>query len=113
MKIIIAGAGDVGFHLAKMLASEAQDIYLIDQNEERLQFISSQIDVFTIIGDAKSLDVLEMADVNNCDLLIAVTASEETNLMMSILAKKFGTKRAIARINNVDIIKNKKENHYY
>ena len=113
MKIIIAGAGDVGFHLAKMLSSEAQDIYLIDQNEERLQFISSQIDVFTIIGDAKSLDVLEMADVNNCDLLIAVTASEETNLMMSILAKKFGTKRAIARINNVDIIKNKKENHYY
>ena len=113
MKIIIAGAGDVGFHLAKMLASEAQDIYLIDQNEDRLQFISSQIDVFTINGDAKSLEVLEMADVKNCDLLIAVTASEETNLMMSILAKKFGTKRTIARINNVDIIKNTQEKHYY
>ncbi len=113
MKIIIAGAGDVGFHLAKMLSSEAQDIYLIDQDEERLQFISSQIDVFTILGDAKSLDVLEMTDVSNCDLLIAVTASEETNLMICILSKKFGTKRAIARINNVEIIKKKKEQHYH
>ena len=63
MKIIIAGAGDVGFHLAKMLSSEAQDIYLIDQNEERLQFISSQIDVFTIIGDAKSLEILEISKI--------------------------------------------------
>ncbi len=113
MKIIIAGAGDVGFHLAKMLSSEAQDIYLIDQNEERLQFIASQIDVFTIVGDAKSIDILEQATASDCDLLIAVTSQEETNLMVSILAKKFGTKRTIARINNMEIIKKNEEQHYH
>ena len=113
MKIIIAGAGDVGFHLAKMLSSEAKDIYVIDLNEDRLQQISSQSDVFTINGDAKSIEVLEEAVVSDCDLLIAVTYSEETNLMVSILAKKFGVKRVIARINNVEIIKNSLEHHYY
>ena len=59
MKIIIAGAGNVGFHLAKMLSSEAQDIYLLDKNEERLQLVSSQIDVYTIRGDANSIETME------------------------------------------------------
>ena len=88
MKIIIAGAGNVGFHLAKMLSSEAQDIYLLDKNEERLQFVASQIDVFTIHGDAKSIEVMEKATVSSCDLIIAVTSSEETNMLVCMLAKK-------------------------
>ncbi len=112
MKIIIAGAGNVGFHLAKMLSSEAQDIYLLDKNEERLQFVASQIDVFTIHGDAKSIEVMEKATVSSCDLIIAVTSSEETNMLVCMLAKKFGAKRTIARINDVDIIKNNKEQFY-
>ena len=112
MKIIIAGAGNVGFHLAKMLSSEAQDIYLLDKNEERLQFVASQIDVFTINGDAKSIEVMEKATVSSCDLIIAVTSSEETNMLVCMLAKKFGAKRTIARINDVDIIKNNKEQFY-
>ena len=112
MKIIIAGAGNVGFHLAKMLSSEAQDIYLLDKNEDRLQFVASQIDVFTIHGDAKSIEVMERAAVSSCDLIIAVTSSEETNMLVCMLAKKFGAKRTIARINDVDIIKNSKEHHY-
>ena len=112
MKIIIAGAGNVGFHLAKMLSSEAQDIYLLDKNEDRLQFVASQIDVFTIHGDAKSIEVMERAAVSSCDLIIAVTSSEETNMLVCMLAKKFGAKRTIARINDVDIIKNSKEYFY-
>ncbi|MFL2571647.1 MAG: Trk system potassium transporter TrkA [Parvicellaceae bacterium] len=112
MKIIIAGAGNVGFHLAKMLSSESQDIYLLDKNEDRLQFVASQIDVFTIHGDAKAIEVMERATVSSCDLIIAVTSSEETNMLVCMLAKKFGAKRTIARINDVDIIKNNKE-HYY
>ena len=59
MKIIIAGAGDVGSHLAKLLSSEFHDIYLLDENEERLNSVSSQIDVFTIAGDAKSVEIME------------------------------------------------------
>lgn len=61
MNIIITGAGAVGYHLAKLLSSESKDIYLIDQNEERLQYISSHLDIFTITGDAKSFDVLQEA----------------------------------------------------
>ncbi len=112
MKIIITGAGAVGSHLAKLLAGEAKDIYLIDENEDRLQQVASQIDVFTICGDAKSMDVLMEAKVDSCDLLIAVTSSEETNLLVSIIAKKFGTKRTIARINNLDILNNELEKMY-
>ena len=112
MKIIIAGAGDLGSHLAKLLSSESHDIYLIDQNEERLHTISSQIDVFTIAGDAKSVEIMEQKLISSCDLLIAVTSIEETNMLICILGKKLGAKRTIARINDVNIIKENKE-HFY
>ncbi|MDB9990060.1 Trk system potassium transporter TrkA [Flavobacteriales bacterium] len=112
MKIIIAGAGDLGSHLAKLLSSESHDIYLIDQNEERLNTISSQIDVFTIAGDAKSVEIMEQKLISSCDLLIAVTSSEETNMLICILGKKLGAKRTIARINDINIIKENKE-HFY
>ena len=112
MKIIIAGAGDLGSHLAKLLSSESHDIYLLDQNEERLNNISSQIDVFTIAGDAKSVEIMEQKLISSCDLLIAVTSSEETNMLICILGKKLGAKRTIARINDVNIIKENKE-HFY
>ena len=75
MKIIIAGAGDLGSHLAKLLSSESHDIYLLDQNEERLNTISSQVDVFTIAGDAKSVEIMEQKLISSCDLLIASKAS--------------------------------------
>ena len=112
MKIIIAGAGDLGSHLAKLLSSESHDIYLLDLNEERLNTISSQIDVFTIAGDAKSVEIIEQKLISSCDLLIAVTSSEETNMLICILGKKLGAKRTIARINDVNIIKENKE-HFY
>jgi trk system potassium uptake protein TrkA len=104
MKIIITGGGAVGYHLAKMLSSELQDIYLIDENQDRLNYIQSHIDVFGIKGDAKSISILKEAKVQACDLLIAVTSNEETNLLVSILAKQFGAKRAIARINNLELL---------
>lgn len=112
MKIIIAGAGDVGFHLAKLLASESHDIYLLDKSEERLSAVSSQIDVFTIAGDAKSVEIMEQELISTCDLLIAVTSSEETNLLTCIIGKKLGAKRTIARINDVNIIKENRESFY-
>ena len=112
MKIIIAGAGDLGSHLAKLLSSESHDIYLLDLSEERLNTISSQIDVFTIAGDAKSVEIMEQKLISSCDLLIAVTSSEETNMLICILGKKLGAKRTIARINDVNIIKENKE-HFY
>ena len=73
MRIIIAGAGDVGFHLAKLLSYEEQDIILIDRDGETLRQAASSIDVGTIKGNSTSYRVLEEADVSNADLLIAVT----------------------------------------
>ena len=112
MKIIIAGAGDVGSHLAKLLSSESHDIYLIDENEERLSAVSSQTDVFTITGDAKSVELMDRKLISSSDLLIAVTSSEETNMLICILGKRLGAKHTIARINDENIVKENRE-HFY
>ncbi len=102
MRIIITGAGDVGYHLAKMLSSDSQDIYLIDQDEERLNYVQSHIDIYTVLGDAASPAILKEAKVESCDLLIAVTSSEKTNLLVSVIAKRFGAKQTIARISEIE-----------
>ncbi len=102
MKIIIAGAGEVGFHLAKLLAYEKQDIVLIDVNQEKLDYASSHFDCATVKGSSTSYSVLEDADIKDVDLFIAVTSYEETNLASSIIAKKLGAKTTIARISNLE-----------
>jgi len=109
MKIIIAGAGDVGFHLAKLLAYEEHDIILIDMEVERLNQASGSIDVGIIRGSSTSYRVLEEADVKNADLLIAVTSSEETNLTTTIIGKHLGAKKTVARIQNVEYLLNKEK----
>ncbi|MGB0882178.1 MAG: Trk system potassium transporter TrkA [Vicingaceae bacterium] len=102
MRIVIAGAGEVGFHLAKMMSHEAQNIYIIDDNEDRLNYVQSQIDVFGVKGNAKDIHILKEVQVDDCDLLIAATSSEETNLLVCINGKKLGAKRTIARISNYE-----------
>ncbi len=109
MKIIIAGAGDVGFHLAKLLAYEEHDIILVDRDMDRLKQASSSIDVGIIRGNSTSYNVLEEADIKNADLLIAVTSSEETNLTTTIIGKHLGAKKTIARIQNVEYLLNKEK----
>lgn len=102
MRIVIAGAGEVGFHLAKMMAHEAQNIYIIDDNEDRLNYVQAHIDVFGVKGNAKDIQVLKEVKIDSCDLLIAATSSEETNLLVCINGKKLGAKRTIARISNYE-----------
>lgn len=109
MKIIIAGAGEVGFHLAKLLSFEAQDITLIDCNRESLSYADNHLDIRVIKGDATSLAVLKDANVANTDLLIAVTSSETTNITVCVLAKQLGVKKTIARISNTEFIRHKEE----
>ncbi len=104
MKIVIAGAGDVGKHLAKLLAYENQDIAIIDLNQERLRQIGNQIDVATIRGNATSYQVLKDADVSHADLLISVTDSEEVNLATAVIAKQLGAKKTVARITNEEFL---------
>lgn len=100
MKIIIAGAGDVGFHLAKLLSFESQDIFLIDEDAERLEYASNHIDVLTKKGDATSIKLLKEIGIDKSDIFLAVTESQNTNFTLAVLAKKLGAKKTIARIAN-------------
>ena len=109
MKIIIAGAGEVGFHLAKLLSYESQDITLIDNNRENLIYADTHLDIRTLKGDATSIAILKDAQVKNVDLFIGVTSSEATNITVCVLAKQLGAKRTIARISNTEFLENKKE----
>lgn len=104
MKIIIAGAGDIGFHLAKLLSSEGQDVTLIDENQEVLDYAASHLDVLTIRGDSSSLEILGNVEAQSAKLFIAVTTSEKNNLITAILAKKMGAKQTIARVNNIEYL---------
>ena len=107
MKIIIAGAGEVGFHLAKLLSFESQDITLIDTNRDSLSYADTHLDIRVIRGDATSISVLRDAQVERTDLVIGVTSSETTNITACVLAKQLGAKRTIARISNTEFIENK------
>lgn len=98
MKIIIAGAGEVGTHLAKMLSNEYHDLMVVEPDLERIRSLASVSDVHCVEGSPTSFKVLSNADVKNCDLFIAVTPSEETNILAASIAKKLGARRVIARI---------------
>jgi len=112
MKIIIAGAGEVGTHLAKMLSSELHDIIIIDNNEENVKGIDSNLDILTVTGSATSFEILKEANIKKADLLIAVTHSEETNIACAILAKKLGARQTIARVDNPEYIRPVNKNHF-
>lgn len=109
MKIIIAGAGEVGFHLAKLLSFESQDITLIDPDKECLNYADTHLDIRVIKGDATSIAILKEARVDSTDMVIGVTSSETTNITVCVLAKQLGAKRTIARISNSEFIENKEE----
>ena len=100
MKIIIVGAGDVGFHLAKLLSFESQDIYLVDTNAEKLRYASSHMDVITKKGDATSIKLLHQLEIQKADIFLAVTESQNTNFTLAVIAKKLGAKKTIARISS-------------
>jgi trk system potassium uptake protein TrkA len=104
MRIIIAGAGEVGTHLAKMLSNENHEIILIDPEESRLKPIDNSLDVLTFEGSATSVKILQDSLRKKTDLFIAVTHSEDTNITSSILAKRFGALKTIARIDNIDYL---------
>ncbi|CAL65374.1 Trk system potassium transporter TrkA [Christiangramia forsetii] len=109
MKIIIAGAGEVGFHLAKLLSFESQDITLIDPNRDNLAYADTHLDIRTIKGDASSIKILKDAQVKRTDMVISVTSSEATNITVCVLAKQLGAKRTIARISNTEFLENQDE----
>lgn len=104
MKIILAGAGAVGAHLAKMLSQENHDITVIDNDPERLRQIGSNLDVLTLEGSAVSIGILKEANIRKADLFIAVTHYESTNISAAILGKQLGAMKTIARIDNQEYL---------
>ena len=104
MKIIIAGAGEVGYHLAKLLSFESHDITLIDNQKSNLNIAENKLDIKTIEGNSASISVLKDANVENSDLVVSLTTSETTNFTTCILSKQLGAKKTIARISNAEFI---------
>ena len=107
MNIIIAGDGEVGFHLAKLLTDENHDITVVDPHSDLLKLIESHTDLMTIPGDSTCISVLERANIRRADLLISVVHDEQINLMTAIIGKKLGAKRTIARVNNTEYLEPK------
>ena len=106
MKIVIEGAGEVGSHLTNMLKSEANDVTVIDDNQQRIDALRAYTDVETVVGNPSSISVLREANVGDADLFIAVYpfAAQEINIVGALLAKRLGTRKVIARISDEDYL---------
>ena len=104
MKVIIIGAGEVGYHIADILSKEKQDVILIDRDEERLQELAETLDVMTLHGSGSSPEVLKKAGLEQADMVIAVTDSDETNMVACLLAStQSRVSFKIARIRNPEL----------
>lgn len=102
MKIIIVGAGKVGFSLAEVLSSEKHDVTVIELDEERADIINEALDVKVISGNGASLKVLDEAEAREADLFLAVTENDEFNILAAIIAKTINVKKTVARVRNPD-----------
>ncbi len=98
MKIVIVGAGAVGFNLAKQLSKEGHDISVVEKDQDLVKRISERLDVFVVSGSASSPAILEEAGIKNADMVLAVTNSDEINMVVCMLAHSYGVKTKIARI---------------
>ncbi len=104
MKIVIVGAGEVGSHLAKLLSREEQDIVLVDADANKLANIDANYNLMTLCGSSTSFGIMREAGVEQCDLFIAVTPYETTNVTACAMAKSLGAKKTVARIDNYEFM---------
>lgn len=98
MKIVIIGAGEIGYDLASVLSSEKHDVTVLDREKECLNRVSDSLDVLTVEGNATSVKDLVSANVGNADILISVTSIDEVNMISGMIGKRLGAKMVIARI---------------
>ena len=112
MKIVIAGAGEVGTHLAKMLSGEKQDIVLMDTDEDRLHQLEDNFDLMTVNASSLSIAGLKEADVPSADLFIGVTPDESRNMTSCLLAHSLGARKTVARIDNAEYLQPKHQDFF-
>lgn len=104
MKIIIIGAGKVGCQIAKTLSSENHDVVIIEKDDMKRQSAQDNLDVLTILGNGANVRTLEKAGIKQIDMIIAVTSSDEVNMIACMTAKQFGVPQKIARIRNPEYL---------
>ena len=104
MRIVIAGAGEVGTHLAKLLSREDMEISLLDEKQDRLGDLSANYDMLTKVGNPTSIHDQKEIGVNGCDLFISVTPLETENMTACLIANSLGAKRTLARIDNYEYL---------
>ena len=104
MRIMIVGAGLVGYHLCEKLSVEGQEVVLIDRDENKLRRLERELNILTVAGSGASAKTLEEAGIDKTDLFIAVTDSDEVNLVACIMSKQYDVKRRIARVRNEDFL---------
>ena len=104
MRIVIVGAGKLGYTIADLLTQERMEIVVIDHEEDQLTAVKNTLDVLTITANGASPITMDDPDVNGADILIAVTASDEVNMVACVLAKKHGIKHTIARIRDMQFM---------
>ena len=106
MKAIIIGAGEVGLHTAKLLVADNNDVILIDQSKEACQRIQEQLDLITLEGSGASPALLVEAGIKEAELLMAVTNSDEINMLACVIAARHGVKTKVVRVSNPDYFAN-------
>jgi trk system potassium uptake protein TrkA len=102
VKIVIIGAGEVGFYLAKRLSHEKHDLVIIDEDPEKCSNAEEALDVSVVRGNASNQSVLVEAGLKSADMLIAASGIDEVNILACMVASKMGVKRKIARVRNPD-----------
>ncbi|MFV0344652.1 MAG: Trk system potassium transporter TrkA [Bacteroidales bacterium] len=104
MRIVIAGAGEVGTHLARLLSNDDHNIIVLDEDAESLKRMSASMDLMCVEGSPQSLVDLKRAEVYRADLFIGVTPYEERNILSCMLAKQIGAARTIGRISSQEYL---------
>ncbi len=102
MYVIVVGAGDLGYYLTQLLIEEGHDVVVIDKDPEACKRISNELNVVATQGDATETKTLEKANVKECDALVALTGSDDTNLVVSLIAKELGAKQVATRLGKID-----------
>ena len=105
MKIIIVGCGKVGFTLAKALVEEKHNVIVIDKEQSRIDLIQNSVDCMCLVGNGAIQSVLLEAEVDTADFVIAVTSSDELNILTCMIARKSSRCKTIARIRNHEYAK--------
>jgi trk system potassium uptake protein TrkA len=100
--IVIVGAGNLGYYLAELLTDEGHDVVVVEKDEKKCERISNELDVVSIKGDGTDPKMMEKAGIKEADAVVSLTAQDETNMVISLLAKELGAKNVATRLGRVE-----------